>query len=54
MGNGVAIARIAKEDVSSEIEFQMTSIYCHILGMNPPFTVVNDYLRRIWKDRLID
>lgn len=44
---GVAISRITKEDVKSELDFWSTSIYCHILGANPPFAIVNGYLHRI-------
>lgn len=29
-------------------------MYCHILGANPPYTVLNGFIRRIWKDISID
>lgn len=49
--NGVAVARITSADVSMEIAYWETSVYCHILGAQPPFSVVNGYIRRTWKDR---
>lgn len=51
---GVAISRITREEVQSEVDFWSTAVYCHILGANPPYAVVNGFLRRIWKDRSID
>lgn len=52
--NGTTLARITKEDIRSEIEFWTPSIYCQVLGAHPPYTVINGYLRRIWKERGID
>lgn len=52
--NGIALARITKADVQSEIEYWSSVVYCHILGANPPYAVVNGYRRRIWKEIGID
>lgn len=39
--DGVAVARITRADVQSEVDFWSTVVYCHILGANPPYATVN-------------
>lgn len=42
------IGRIDVDDVKSEIDYWSSSLVCYALGANPPFAVMNGYLRRIW------
>ncbi|KAL9244372.1 hypothetical protein vseg_018153 [Gypsophila vaccaria] len=42
------------EDVQEDIEFWSQAVYGFILGSNPPITVVEGFLRRIWKQHEID
>lgn len=52
--NGDLVARFTKEDTKSEIAYRSTTVYGHILGASPPFSVINGYFRRIWQERGID
>ncbi|KAL9243859.1 hypothetical protein vseg_017698 [Gypsophila vaccaria] len=42
------------EDVQEDIEFWNQAVYGFILGSNPPISVVEGLLRRIWKQYKID
>ncbi|KAL9241084.1 hypothetical protein vseg_015234 [Gypsophila vaccaria] len=42
------------EDVQEDIDFRNQAVYGFILGSNPPITVVEGFLRRIWKQHDID
>lgn len=36
------------EDILDELEDRDTSIVCYVLGSNPPISVMEGYLKRIW------
>ncbi|XP_074277741.1 uncharacterized protein LOC141601364 [Silene latifolia] len=46
--------KIETEDVQGELEFWSSSVFCFVLGANPPNHVMDGYVRRIWKDFSID
>ncbi|XP_074305999.1 uncharacterized protein LOC141641227 [Silene latifolia] len=46
--------RITVEDVSGEIDYWSTVVYCFILGARPPSTVVNGFIKRVWSGFSID
>ncbi|XP_074298351.1 uncharacterized protein LOC141629211 [Silene latifolia] len=46
--------RISVEDVSGEIEFWSTAVYCFIIGARPPWMVVSGFIKRVWSGFAID
>ncbi|KAK9681827.1 hypothetical protein RND81_10G030300 [Saponaria officinalis] len=42
------------EDVSEELKFWSTTVFGYVLDANPPWNVINGFLKRIWKDLQID
>lgn len=37
------------EDVQPEIEYWGTTVVCYILGIKPPFRIVDGFIRRVWR-----
>lgn len=52
--NGMSIQCIEKADIQSEVEYWRNSIICFVLGSNPPFPVMEGFLRRIWGRKGLD
>ena len=50
----VAIPEIDWGDIEEEVNYWGSSIVYFVLGANPPFHVIEGYLRRIWGRRGID
>ncbi|XP_074277773.1 uncharacterized protein LOC141601396 [Silene latifolia] len=46
--------KIETWDVQGELEFWSSSVFCFVLGANPPNHVMDGYVRRVWKDLSID
>ncbi|KAJ8444524.1 hypothetical protein Cgig2_028339 [Carnegiea gigantea] len=46
--NGVRCTHLSKEDVMAEIDHWQNAILCSVLGANPPFEVMQGFLKRIW------
>ncbi|XP_074319851.1 uncharacterized protein LOC141656732 [Silene latifolia] len=46
--------QILAEDVQEELAYWKSSVYCFILGANPPWDVVEGFIRRIWANYPID
>ncbi|XP_074313343.1 uncharacterized protein LOC141648515 [Silene latifolia] len=46
--------RLMKEDVAGEISYWSSSIYCFILGANPPRNVINGFVKRVWAANGVD
>uniref|UniRef100_A0A803Q799 DUF4283 domain-containing protein n=1 Tax=Cannabis sativa TaxID=3483 RepID=A0A803Q799_CANSA len=44
--------KITSEDIQEEVEYWTPSIVCYVLGANPPMTILDGYVRRVWKDRV--
>ncbi|KAK9749023.1 hypothetical protein RND81_02G097200 [Saponaria officinalis] len=43
------LLQLTKEDVAGEIEYWSTAVFCYVLGANPPSTVINGFVKRVWK-----
>lgn len=41
--------RITVEDISPEIEYWRYVVVCYILGMRPPYRMIDGFIRRMWK-----
>ncbi|KAJ8435935.1 hypothetical protein Cgig2_013282 [Carnegiea gigantea] len=52
--NGTKCAKLVKEDIEGEIVYWQNAVICCVLGVNPPFEVIEGYVRRIWKDFAIN
>lgn len=52
--NGEVFARLSMPDVQKEVQYWSNAVVVYVLGANPPFLVMNGYLRRIWKEYSID
>ncbi|KAL9237195.1 hypothetical protein vseg_011777 [Gypsophila vaccaria] len=48
------LLELEPEEVQEDIEFWRQAVYGFILGSNPPISVVEGFLRRIWKHHEID
>ncbi|XP_074298590.1 uncharacterized protein LOC141629499 [Silene latifolia] len=46
--------QITKEDVVGEIQFWSSSVFCYVLGANPPSSVLTGFINRVWKAQGID
>ena len=42
------------EDVQEEIDYCNSSLICYVLGANPPFPIIDGFLRRIWTKKGVD
>ena len=42
------------EDVLEEINYWQNGVICYVLGANPPYEVINGFVRRIWAGQAID
>ncbi|KAJ8423396.1 hypothetical protein Cgig2_029106 [Carnegiea gigantea] len=52
--NGVKYAKLEKEDVEAEIEYWQSTVICSVLGANPPFEIIQGYIKCIWAAYEID
>ncbi|XP_074288113.1 uncharacterized protein LOC141613276 [Silene latifolia] len=48
------LLRFTAEDVKDELEYWQNSVFCFILGANPPVEVVDGFIKRIWGHLPID
>ncbi|XP_074305966.1 uncharacterized protein LOC141641194 [Silene latifolia] len=46
--------QLQNEDVEEEVEYWKQSVICFILGANPPWEIVEGFIRRIWTKFNID
>uniref|UniRef100_A0A803QPT3 DUF4283 domain-containing protein n=1 Tax=Cannabis sativa TaxID=3483 RepID=A0A803QPT3_CANSA len=44
--------KITKEDMQEEVDFWTPSIVCYVLGANPPMSILDGFVRRVWKDKI--
>uniref|UniRef100_A0A803PCI4 DUF4283 domain-containing protein n=1 Tax=Cannabis sativa TaxID=3483 RepID=A0A803PCI4_CANSA len=44
--------KITLDDIHEEVNFWNLSLVCYILGANPPLTVLDGFVRRLWKDKI--
>ncbi|XP_074315498.1 uncharacterized protein LOC141651698 [Silene latifolia] len=40
--------QLTDSDVNSELSFWSTAVYCYVLEANPPFKVIDSFVKRIW------
>ncbi|KAL9227749.1 hypothetical protein vseg_003400 [Gypsophila vaccaria] len=48
------VLQLEHEDVDEEIEYWKQEVVCFILGANPPWEVIESFIRRIWTKYNID
>ncbi|CAO2830747.1 unnamed protein product [Amaranthus hypochondriacus] len=41
-------------DIEDEIKYWETAVVCFVVGSNPPLHIIDEFIRRIWKDLDID
>ena len=47
-------AKLNAEDIVEEATYWQNAVVCCVLGANPPFEVIEGYVRRRWKDFAIN
>ncbi|XP_074316134.1 uncharacterized protein LOC141652515 [Silene latifolia] len=40
--------QLTNSDVKDELEYGSTAVYCYVLGANPPWKVLDGFVKRIW------
>ncbi|XP_074288364.1 uncharacterized protein LOC141613524 [Silene latifolia] len=48
------MVQITQDDVAGEISFWSTSVYCYVLGANPPSSVLTGFVKRDWQGQGVD
>ncbi|XP_074271265.1 uncharacterized protein LOC141595193 [Silene latifolia] len=48
------LLQFTPEDIKPEVTFWNNSVYCYILGANPPWEVVESFVYRVWDEFGID
>lgn len=43
------VVAITLEDVQPELDYWKSAVVCYILGVKPPFRIINGFIRRICK-----
>ncbi|KAL2944091.1 LINE-1 retrotransposable element ORF2 protein [Bienertia sinuspersici] len=46
--------KIEIEDIQHEIDYWTSSLYAYVLGANPPTSVMEGFIRRVWKEHGVD
>lgn len=46
--------KIELDDIQPEIDFWASSIYCYVVGNNPPRSVMEGFIRRVWRNMGVD
>ncbi|XP_062076430.1 uncharacterized protein LOC133781463 [Humulus lupulus] len=44
--------KIEPEDIADEINFWQPSIVCYVVGANPPVSILDGFVRRLWKENV--
>ncbi|KAJ8452493.1 hypothetical protein Cgig2_000082 [Carnegiea gigantea] len=52
--NGVKCAKAELEDIEEEVNYSQNAVICCVVGANAPITVIEGYVKRIWKDYAIN
>ena len=45
--NGTMCVKLAEEDVAGEIDYWQNAVICCVLGANPPYGIIDGFVRRI-------
>ncbi|XP_074298893.1 uncharacterized protein LOC141629864 [Silene latifolia] len=48
------IVQITHDDVAGEVNYWSTSVFCYILGANPPSNVISGFVKRVWQAQGLD
>ncbi|KAL2930931.1 Histone-lysine N-methyltransferase H3 lysine-4 specific, partial [Bienertia sinuspersici] len=46
--------KIGLHDIQPELDYWASSVYCYIIGANPPVAVMEGFIKRVWKKYDID
>ncbi|KAJ8419347.1 LOW QUALITY PROTEIN: hypothetical protein Cgig2_025466 [Carnegiea gigantea] len=46
--NTQQIAKIEREDVEAKINYWQSAVLCSVLGANPPYEIMQGFIKRIW------
>ncbi|KAL2903715.1 hypothetical protein RDABS01_002425 [Bienertia sinuspersici] len=46
--------KIEIEDIQHDIDYWSSSLYAYVLGANPPTSVMDGFIRRVWKEHAVD
>ncbi|KAJ8423884.1 hypothetical protein Cgig2_001550 [Carnegiea gigantea] len=52
--DGIKYPKLEKDDVTAEVESWQNALLCSVLGANPPFEVMKDFINRICANYEID
>ena len=52
--NGIKCAKVKLEDIGEEVNYCHNAVICCVPGANPPITVMDGFVRRMWKDYTIN
>uniref|UniRef100_A0A803P5I8 DUF4283 domain-containing protein n=1 Tax=Cannabis sativa TaxID=3483 RepID=A0A803P5I8_CANSA len=44
--------KITVEDIEEEVHFWSSSIVCYVLGANPPLSIIEGFIRRVWNGKV--
>ncbi|XP_074283590.1 uncharacterized protein LOC141608133 [Silene latifolia] len=44
----VSSLQLTNSDVDAELKYWSTAVYCYVLGANPPWKVIDGFVKRIW------
>ncbi|XP_060965589.1 uncharacterized protein LOC133034512 [Cannabis sativa] len=44
--------KITEDDIEEEVNFWNSTIFCYVLGANPPLSVIDGFARCVWKDKI--
>uniref|UniRef100_A0A803Q2C4 Reverse transcriptase domain-containing protein n=1 Tax=Cannabis sativa TaxID=3483 RepID=A0A803Q2C4_CANSA len=45
--------KIDFEDIAEEVRYWGPSLVCYVIGANPPINILDEFVRRIWKDAVV-
>ncbi|KAM6547170.1 hypothetical protein CsatB_018846 [Cannabis sativa] len=50
--NSAPKVKITVEDIEDEVHFWSSSIVCYVLGANPPLSIIEGFIRRVWNGKV--
>ena len=51
--NGVKCEKVDVEDIEDEITYWQNAVICYLLGASPPISIIEGFIKRIWRDYAI-
>lgn len=52
--NKPELVKIGLDEIQCEINFWNSELYCYMVGANPPYHVMEGFIRRIWHAHGVD